>query len=99
REPSLPQAPPQPADPRSIKRCPVALLGKSLPQHTKGLRRDPHCLHAVVTPNLDDQPRYVRMKVHVLVGVDVVKRPTGCVERFELRADLARKLAANLWKD
>jgi hypothetical protein len=35
----------------------------------------------------------------VLVGVDVVERQTGCAERFELRADLPRELAADVPED
>ncbi len=36
-----------------------------------------------------------RMKVHVLMGVDVVERQAGCAEGFELRPDLGRELTAN----
>jgi hypothetical protein len=50
-------------------------------------------------PNLDDQSCDARVEVHVFVGVDVVERQTGCAERFELRADLARKLAADVRED
>jgi hypothetical protein len=35
------------------------------------------------------------MEVHVVVGIDVVERQSGCVERFELGPDLTRELAAN----
>jgi hypothetical protein len=35
------------------------------------------------------------MKMHVLVGVDVVEPQTGCAERCELRPNLARELPAN----
>jgi hypothetical protein len=35
------------------------------------------------------------MKMHVLVGVDVVEPQTGCAERCELRPNLARELATN----
>ena len=43
-------------------------------------------------------PATLGMKVHVLVGVHVVERQTGCAEGFELRPDLARELTANARK-
>ena len=38
------------------------------------------------------------MKVHVLVGVDVVEREAGGAKRFELGADFPRQLLPHLWQ-
>ena len=93
------QSPTQHRVPGVVRRRSVAFLRKSLTQHCHGLRWDPHRLHPIVIPNLDDQSCDVGMKVYVFVGVDVVERQTGCAEPFELRADLARKLAADVRED
>ena len=46
----------------------------SAAQRRDRLRGDPYRLHAVVTPDLDDQLGDAWMEVHVLVGVHVVER-------------------------
>jgi hypothetical protein len=94
-----PQLPPQQCVPRVMRWRSVALLRKSATQYRDRLRGDPHRFHAVITANLDDQPSDAGMKVHVLVGVHMVERQTGCSERCELRPDLALQLTANCRED
>ena len=77
----------------------MALVREGAAKGANGLGGHTNGHHAVVAADLDDQPADNRMEMHVLVGVDVIERQTGCAEYFELRPDLANELTTDAWED
>src|SRR5215472_3574799 len=91
----MPQSTPQRLDPWPVERRSIVILGESGAQRAGRLEGYTHRLHAVVSPDLDDEPRNRRMDVHVLVRIHVIEPQTGRTKRLELRLDLHRELTSN----
>ena len=64
-------------------------------KHHGRFGRNPHCPQAELAADVDHQPSYGRMQVHVLVRVGMVEREPGGGESGELGADFGGKLPAN----
>src|SRR5438270_13148314 len=75
-EARAPQSPAQQLQPWLVERHRAALAGTGAAQRPDGFRGEPHGLHAVIAPDLDDQPGDGRVNLHVLVGIYVVQRQT-----------------------
>src|SRR5215472_18422638 len=85
----------QQPDPGAIEWRSIPILGESGAQGAGRLERYTHRRHAVVSPDLDDEPRNRRMDMHVLVRIHVIEPQTGRTKRFELRLNFSCELTSN----
>src|SRR5215831_3320947 len=91
----MPQPTSQYSDPGAIEWRSIVTFGESGAQRTGRLEGYTHRLHAVVSPDPDDELRNRRMDMHVFVRIHVIEPQAGRTKRLELRLDLHRELTPN----
>ena len=94
-QPGALQATPQCRDPEVVCRGPGALIRQGTAQHCRRFVWNAHRFHPKVSTDLDDQSGDGWMKVHVLVGIDVVEGQTSRSKGGELGSNFRLELAAN----